>query len=369
MEFYNGIKNDNIRFRNDIQGDVIEIRGQIGEGSLFSKGYTATDFKNDLEKLGDKPVIIEISSGGGNVFDAFEIGDKIKNISSKVTTKIVGTSASAATLIAMSGDLRQITENSRYHIHRASVGVSGNSGDLRAIITELDDIDQQILAIYSEKSTKTPEEIYNLMLEDRSISAQDALEWGFVDEIINSKKNNSNMKNNKKEIVNKQEEKEVMTPEAKVEKEEFKAEETLQEQEEDKTEEPEAEEKMTEEEMTNLITALKEELEEAKNALKEKEVEAAEKEAEEIENFITDSVNSGVITNDVREHWFDIASDKGIEKAKALMNSIKPVKKTIKGEVIEKTPIRNKSKEELFNDWKTGKIDGMTYKNMISTLK
>jgi len=116
------------------------------------------------------------------------IYDMFKAANNRVTTNIIGATASAGTVIAMGGDTIKISENSLFLGHKASLFAGGNADDLRAAANDLDKFDSRLIAIYKKKTGKTKAEIENWLKEDKWISAIEAKEFGLVDEIYKSKK-------------------------------------------------------------------------------------------------------------------------------------------------------------------------------------
>jgi len=73
---------------------------------------TPKQFSEDFDALGDVPeIIVRINSGGGNVFAATAIFTKLKSSTAKITVKIDGWAASAATIIAMAGELKVVKQS------------------------------------------------------------------------------------------------------------------------------------------------------------------------------------------------------------------------------------------------------------------
>lgn len=186
IEFKNHIKNECINIRNAVNGNhEIEINGEIGQ-SIFSDGYTFEKFKNDLNMMDDK-IVINIKSMGGNLFEALAIYDHIRSLKNKVVTKIVGSSASAATIISLAGDKRYITENSRYLIHKPMLSAMGNSDDFEQVLNTLKDLDKQVVDLYVKRTKLSTEEVLQLMKEEKFISAEEAIEKGFIDDYVQDK--------------------------------------------------------------------------------------------------------------------------------------------------------------------------------------
>ncbi len=192
-----------ITVTNAVDTAKVLISGDIGE-SFWGDGFTFANFKEQI--TGDYSNIeIEIKSNGGDGFEALAIYDELKNSPAKVKVKIVGSTASAGTIIAMGGDEIEITENSSFLIHRGSTIAMGNIDDLEKAADMLEQFDNKLLNIYQKRTGKRKTQIENLMKEDRWLKASEAIEWGFADKMTKPKKsilNKSDMDTTKiKEIL------------------------------------------------------------------------------------------------------------------------------------------------------------------------
>ncbi len=165
----------------------IDILGDIGENWWTGEGHTLDSVRSQLSEIsGD--IKVNIASLGGSLIDGLAIYDLLKAYNGKVTTNIIGATASAGTIVAMGGDEVLISENSLFLSHKASMGVWGNAEDLRAAADDLDMFDSRIVNIYKKKTKKKDEDIKNLMNEDKWITAEEALNFGFVDSIYKPSK-------------------------------------------------------------------------------------------------------------------------------------------------------------------------------------
>ncbi len=173
----------------------ISVIGQIGE-SWFDDGFTLQSLKDSLGGGDYSNIELEIMSMGGDLIQALAIYDALRSSPAKVRAKIVGSTASAGTVIAMAADEVEITENSNFLIHRAATVAMGNIDDMDAAAAALAGFDEQLLNIYQKKTGKRKSQISNLMKEDKWIKPTEAIEWGFVDKIVKTKKpilNNADM--------------------------------------------------------------------------------------------------------------------------------------------------------------------------------
>lgn len=376
MKFYNSIKNEGIKIKNSVVGGEIEINGTIGE-SLFDNGYTFDQFKFDLSQLnGD--IVINIASFGGDLFEAYAIYDYIRSLKNNVTTKIVKSSASAATVISLAGDKRLISKNSRYLIHKPMLMAGGNSDDFQEILNQLRELDKQIIDLYVEKTNLTAEEVLNLMREEKFISAEEAIRMGFVDGYIEEKSNNLNKetimdtKNNDVQNIKGEVSAEVSAEDTvntvgttEIINQEEEKEEELVEAVEEKEEEVENEE-TEEDDKDKIIEDLRARIAELE---KEKEIEEAENKANAVINFVEESITNGQVSEDSKEEWIAMGVENGIDTIKVLINSIVPVvKEQTKLKEVIKSNVVN-STNDILRKWKNNEITTQEYLNFCQTLK
>jgi len=161
----------------------IRIDGFIGD-----VGNTTEEFALRMEEKGIKPdddITVAINSFGGSVFDGWSIYNLLKNHKGEVTTRIDGVAASIASVIALAGDKIHMSEISSFMIHKASIFVEGNSDDLEVQKDVLDKIDATLIMLYSAKTGKKADEVEELIKNETWFSSEEALNAGFVDEIVN----------------------------------------------------------------------------------------------------------------------------------------------------------------------------------------
>ena len=164
---------------------IDKVYGQAAVEACYSFGDVVASADGAVDTLE-----IEIHSAGGSVFDGYRIYNAMKELSArgvKVTAKINTMAASMASVIAMAADRIQIASNGRIMIHDASAGQHGNAGQLRKTADMLDEISDDIAAIYAERTGKDKDDIRKMMLAETWIRAKDAVEMGFADEIFDTK--------------------------------------------------------------------------------------------------------------------------------------------------------------------------------------
>ena len=170
----------------------IDIKGEIvpsGNEWLYSwYGIQATSPKQitqALKNANGQPVTIKINSGGGDVFAGCEIYNELKNYSGEVTIEIHGLCASIASVIAMAGKCK-MSPLAEIMIHNVSTATSGDYRDMEHTAEVLKKANKTIANAYTLKTGMPEEEVFNLMDKETWLTSNEALEMGFVDEIMYS---------------------------------------------------------------------------------------------------------------------------------------------------------------------------------------
>lgn len=172
-----------IRARLNAQGaSVVEIRiyDEIGFYGTDAQAFIS---QLDAAAVNAAEIVVAINSPGGDVFDAFAIYNALRRYAGKVTTRVDGVAASAASLIVMAGDRVVMPENAMLMIHNPWTVAVGGSEDLRNVAEMIDKARDGIVAAYRNKSGKTDEELIAMMDATTWLTASEAVEAGFADEI------------------------------------------------------------------------------------------------------------------------------------------------------------------------------------------
>lgn len=163
------------------------LYGDISETSWWGDEITPKLFDSDLAALGDvDEICVRINSGGGDVFAANAIYTRLKDHKARITVKIDGWAASAATIIAMAGDVIKIPANGVFMIHNPQMGVHGyyEAEDFVKLSEELAVIKQSIINGYCLKTGKSESEISALMDKETWYDGKQAVESGFCDVLM-----------------------------------------------------------------------------------------------------------------------------------------------------------------------------------------
>lgn len=156
--------------------------------SWWEDRVTPGQFNKELAALGEDvaEIIVRINSPGGDVFAANAIYTRLKDHPAKITVKIDGWAASAATIIAMAGDIIKIARNGIFMIHDPAMTVwdTFKEEDFTKLAQELKVIKQSIINTYAMKTGKTEQEISDFMSEESWWTGDAAVENGFCDELM-----------------------------------------------------------------------------------------------------------------------------------------------------------------------------------------
>lgn len=162
---------------------TLYLDGVIAEESWWDDAVTPKMFKDDLLS-GSGDITVFINSPGGDVFAAAQIYNMLMEYTGKVTVKIDGIAASAASVIAMAGDEVCVSPVSMIMIHNPATVVWGDSEEMRRAKEMLDEVKESIINAYENKTHMSRTKLAHLMNEETWISAKKAVELGFADKIL-----------------------------------------------------------------------------------------------------------------------------------------------------------------------------------------
>lgn len=137
-----------------------------------------------------KPIYMYVNCPGGSVIAGLAIYDTMQHIKSEVVTINVGMAASMASFLLAAGakGKRLALPHSRVMIHQPMGGAQGQAEDIKVEATQIMRIRDNIVKMYSMMSGRTQEEVTRALDRDNFMSAQQALEFGLIDQVIELKK-------------------------------------------------------------------------------------------------------------------------------------------------------------------------------------
>lgn len=174
-KFWNWVKNED--------GRTLYFDGYIAQDSWFDDDITPKKLKAELTaSAGD--IAVWLNSPGGDVFAASQIYTMLKEYEGKVTVKIDGIAASAASVIAMAGDEIVMSPVAMMMIHNPTAAIFGEASDFQNAIKMLSEVKESIINAYEQRTGLPRGKISNMMDAETWFSAQKAVELGFADKIL-----------------------------------------------------------------------------------------------------------------------------------------------------------------------------------------
>lgn len=159
---------------------TVDIFDEIG-----SWGVTAKQFADDLKALGPvQNITVRITSPGGDYFMAAAMFNMLKATQARITVEVIGLAASAASFIAMAGDHIRIARNAFMMIHGPSTVAWGDEKEMRKAIDMLAKVKEALINAYVKKTGMDREAVETLVNDETWFTAEEALDAGFADEII-----------------------------------------------------------------------------------------------------------------------------------------------------------------------------------------
>jgi ATP-dependent Clp protease protease subunit len=141
-----------------------------------------------LESQGNEDITMFINSPGGVVTAGMAIYDTMQFIKPDVCTVVMGQACSMGSLLATAGakGKRKMLPNARHMIHQPSGGAGGQATDMEIQVEEILKMKKNLTQIYVNHNSKgkTFEDFKNDMERDKFMSAQEALDYGLIDEIV-----------------------------------------------------------------------------------------------------------------------------------------------------------------------------------------
>lgn len=161
----------------------ISVFNVIG-ADWYGDGVTASRIAAALRSIGGADVTVNINSPGGDMFEGLAIYNLLRGYEGKVTVKVLGLAASAASIIAMAGDEVQIGRGAFIMIHNCWVYAMGNRHDLQQIAADMVPFDKAMNDIYVARTGLDASTIDAMMDAETYIGGSDAVEKGFADRLL-----------------------------------------------------------------------------------------------------------------------------------------------------------------------------------------
>ncbi|GET25944.1 ATP-dependent Clp protease proteolytic subunit [Prolixibacter sp. NT017] len=135
---------------------------------------------------GNQTINLYIQSPGGVVYSGMAIYDTMKMMKAPVATYAVGFTGSMATFLLSAGDkgMRYALPHATIHMHPTGGGSKGYTEDVRIATREQERLQTQIFYLMGKHTGHSWKEIEEFFLRDKYLNAQEAKEYGIVDEVM-----------------------------------------------------------------------------------------------------------------------------------------------------------------------------------------
>lgn len=165
--------------------DVYDVIGETWDGRGMSARKARGILRNNPRA---KTIKLRVNSGGGDVIDGFAIYQLLSEHRARVEADVDGLAASMASVIIMAADEIRIAPHAMVMIHNPwSIGI-GDADDMRKMADLLDKVRDNIASAYVDRTGIDRDEVVSLMDAETWMTADEALEHGFVDVIKETKK-------------------------------------------------------------------------------------------------------------------------------------------------------------------------------------
>lgn len=167
--------------------DPVELYfdGPISEYSWWGDEVTPQTFKDELYAKGaGKPVTMYVNSPGGEIIAASMIRTILQEYPGKITADITGLAASAATIVVTGADLIRMRESALFMIHDPSGFAMGTIDEIKSFLGVLQTVKDSIVDAYETKTNMDREKLAKMMTAETWMTAREAKENGFIDEIV-----------------------------------------------------------------------------------------------------------------------------------------------------------------------------------------
>lgn len=173
----------NLESGQEAEERILFMNGVIAEDSWFDDDVTPALFKDELN-AGTGDITLWINSPGGDCVAAAQIFNMLSEYPGKVTVKIDGLAASAASVIAMAGTEVWMSPVSMMMIHNPATVAWGDHAEMKKAMELLDAVKESIINAYVRKTGQSRAKLSHLMDAETWMDANKAVELGFADDIL-----------------------------------------------------------------------------------------------------------------------------------------------------------------------------------------
>jgi len=182
------------------QADWVDIYNRLYRERIIFLGQDINDeIANQIigvmlyldSESSEKPIYLYINSPGGSVIAGLALFDTMNHVKAPVVTINIGLAASMASFLLAAGKKgsRMALPNSRVMIHQPMGGAQGQAEDIKVEASQIMRIRDNLVRMYAQMSGQTQEQVTLDLDRDNFMSAEEALEYGLIDKIIEVNEN------------------------------------------------------------------------------------------------------------------------------------------------------------------------------------
>lgn len=175
----------------------ISLTGIVGDEwpyDEYAKPLTLARVDAALRSIGDKRVTVYINSPGGSMFEGISIMNRLNQHKAGVTIKVLGLAGSAASVIAMAGDRREIGKTAFLFLHNCWSLQAGNRHEFRQLADTLEEFDYAMRDLYAEASGQDAVVAEGWMNADSYFSGKSAVDLGLMTGLLDDSEVSINAK-------------------------------------------------------------------------------------------------------------------------------------------------------------------------------
>jgi len=198
-DYFKKVSKYNNNFMYDGQGLPVDVFSKLLDDRIIFLSTEVDDYVCNmikaqllyLESESDKDIKIYIDSGGGSIYSGLGLLDVMDFVKPDIITVNTGLAASMAAVILCAGSngKRKALKRSRTMIHQPSTYISyAQAADIEIEAKEMNSLKKELYDIIADKTGKSYEKVHNDSERDYWMTAQEALNYGMIDEIVKDKK-------------------------------------------------------------------------------------------------------------------------------------------------------------------------------------
>jgi ATP-dependent Clp protease, protease subunit len=175
--------NGSLRAATDDAPGTIGFYGYVGQ-DWDGNGWTDARMAGVLRAIGDRDIVVNMNSPGGDVFQGLAIYNLLRDHPRKVTVNILGVAASAASSIAMAADEVRIAKAASMMIHNTQSIAIGDRHTMRDAADWMEQFDGLLADIYADRTGLDAKKIGKMLDVETWMLGAQAIDSGFADALV-----------------------------------------------------------------------------------------------------------------------------------------------------------------------------------------